>query len=148
MAPGSVRGKRVTSQGVFEAVGGQSRGKLADSDLNEIEEKACPGAGACGGQFTANTMAMVCEFLGVAAMGSGGVPATHPSKMRQAQATGRLVMELVKSQRLPKQILMRSAFENAVASVAATGGSTNAVLHLLAIAHTADVPFVIEDFEQ
>jgi dihydroxy-acid dehydratase len=148
IAPGSFRGKNVTIQDVFEAVGAHSRGKLADSDLKEIEDKACPGAGACGGQFTANTMAMVCEFLGVAAMGSGGVPATHPSKMRQAQATGRLVMELVGAQRLPKQILTRAGFENAVASVAATGGSTNAVLHLLAIAHTSGVPFVIDDFER
>lgn len=148
IAPGSFRGKNVTIQDVFEAVGAHSRGKLADSDLKEIEDKACPGAGACGGQFTANTMAMVCEFLGVAAMGSGGVPATHPSKMRQGEATGRLVMELVASERLPKQILTRKAFENAVASVAATGGSTNAVLHLLAIAHTSGVPFVIDDFER
>jgi len=148
IAPGSFRGRNVTIQDVFEAVGAHSRGKLADSDLKEIEDKACPGAGACGGQFTANTMAMVCEFLGIAAMGSGGVPATHPSKMRQAQATGRLVMELVTAQRLPKQILTRSAFENAVASVAATGGSTNAVLHLLAIAHTSGVAFAIDDFEQ
>jgi len=148
IAPGSFRGKNVTIQDVFEAVGAHSRGKLADSDLKEIEDKACPGAGACGGQFTANTMAMVCEFLGIAAMGSGGVPAAHPSKMRQAQATGRLVMELVTAQRLPKQILTRNAFENAVASVAATGGSTNAVLHLLAIAHTSGVPFAIDDFEQ
>ena len=147
IAPGSFRGKNVTIQDVFEAVGAHSRGKLADSELKEIEDKACPGAGACGGQFTANTMAMVCEFLGIAAMGSGGVPATHPSKMKQGQATGRLVMELVGAQRLPKQILTRPAFENAVASVAATGGSTNAVLHLLAIAHTAGVPFVIDDFE-
>ncbi|PYX99909.1 MAG: dihydroxy-acid dehydratase [Acidobacteria bacterium] len=148
IAPGSFRGKNVTIQDVFEAVGAHSRGKLADSDLKEIEDKACPGAGACGGQFTANTMAMVCEFLGIAAMGSGGVPATHPSKMRQAEAIGCLVMELVAGQRLPKQILTRAAFENAVASVAATGGSTNAVLHLLAIAHTSDVPFVIDDFER
>src|SRR5437588_1737445 len=147
IAPGSFRGKNVTIQDVFEAVGAHSRGKLADSDLKEIEDKACPGAGACGGQFTANTMAMVCEFLGIAAMGSGGVPATHPSKMKQGQATGRLVMELVGAQRLPKQILTRPAFENAVASVAATGGATHAVLHRLAIAHTAGVPFVIDDFE-
>jgi len=148
IAPGSFRGKNVTIQDVFEAVGAHSRGKLADSDLKEIEDKACPGAGACGGQFTANTMAMVCEFLGIAAMGSGGVPATHPSKMRQGEATGCLVMELVGAQRLPKQILTCPAFENAVASVAATGGSTNAVLHLLAIAHTSGVPFVIDDFER
>lgn len=148
IAPGSFRGRNVTIQDVFEAVGAHSRGKLTDSDLKEIEDKACPGAGACGGQFTANTMAMVCEFLGIAAMGSGGVPAVHPAKKSQAQATGTLVMELVKKQLLPKQIFTRDAFENAIASVAATGGSTNAVLHLLAIAHTADVPLVIDDFQR
>ena len=148
IAPGSFRGRNVTIQDVFEAVGAHSSGKLADSELKEIEDRACPGAGACGGQFTANTMAMVCEFLGIAAMGSGGVPAMHRSKMGQAQATGRLVMDLVNAQRLPKQILTRKAFENAVASVAATGGSTNAVLHLLAIAHTAGIPFCIDDFQQ
>ncbi len=148
IAPGKFHGRNVTIQDVFEAVGAHSRGKLSDSELKEIEDRACPGAGACGGQFTANTMAMVCEFLGIAEMGSGGIPATHPGKLRQGEATGRLVMELVKAQRLPKQILTRSAFENAVASVAATGGSTNAVLHLLAIAHTAGVSFVIDDFER
>jgi dihydroxy-acid dehydratase len=148
IAPGSFRGRNVTIQDVFEAVGAHSSGKLADSELKEIEDRACPGAGACGGQFTANTMAMVCEFLGIAAMGSGGVPAMHRSKMGQAQATGKLVMDLVKEQRLPNQVLTRAAFENAVASVAATGGSTNAVLHLLAIAHTAGIPFCIDDFQQ
>ncbi|HKR33089.1 MAG TPA: dihydroxy-acid dehydratase [Terriglobales bacterium] len=148
IAPGKFQGRNVTIQDVFEAVGAHSRGKMSDSDLKEIEDHACPGAGACGGQFTANTMAMVCEFLGIAEMGSGGIPATHPGKLRQGEATGKLVMELAKAQRLPKQILTRSAFENAVASVAATGGSTNAVLHLLAIAHTAGVPFVIDDFER
>ena len=148
IAPGKFHGRNVTIQDVFEAVGAHSRGKLSDSELKEIEDRACPGAGACGGQFTANTMAMVCEFLGIAEMGSGGIPATHPGKLRQGEATGKLVMELVKAQRLPKQILTRSAFENAVASVAATGGSTNAVLHLLAIAHTAGVSFVIDDFER
>src|SRR5437588_8504292 len=148
IAPGTFRGRNVTIQDVFEAVGAHSSGKLADSELKEIEDRACPGAGACGGQFTANTMAMVCEFLGIAAMGSGGVPAMHQSKMEQAQATGKLVMDVVKAQRLPNQILTRRAFENAVASVAATGGSTNAVLHLLAIAHTAGIPFCIDDFQQ
>jgi dihydroxy-acid dehydratase len=148
IAPGSFHGRNVTIQDVFEAVGAHSSGKLADSELKEIEDRACPGAGACGGQFTANTMAMVCEFLGIAAMGSGGVPAMHRSKMGQAQAIGELVMDLVKTQRLPNQILTRRAFENAVASVAATGGSTNAVLHLLAIAHTAGIPFCIDDFQQ
>ncbi|HEU5235003.1 MAG TPA: dihydroxy-acid dehydratase [Terriglobales bacterium] len=148
IAPGKFHGRNVTIQDVFEAVGAHSRGKMSDSDLKEIEDHACPGAGACGGQFTANTMAMVCEFLGIAEMGSGGIPATHPGKLRQGEATGKLVMELAKAQRLPRQILTRSAFENAVASVAATGGSTNAVLHLLAIAHTAGVPFAIDDFER
>lgn len=148
IAPGSFRGRAVTIQDVFEAVGAHSRGKLSDSDLKEIEDRACPGAGACGGQFTANTMAMVCEFLGIAEMGSGGIPAMNPGKLRQGEATGKLVMDLVKAQRLPRQILTREAFENAVASVAATGGSTNAVLHLLAIAHTAGVPFLIDDFER
>ena len=148
IAPGKFHGRNVTIQDVFEAVGAHSRGKMSDSDLKEIEDHACPGAGACGGQFTANTMAMVCEFLGIAEMGSGGIPAMHPGKLPQGEATGKLVMELAKAQRLPKQILTRSAFENAVASVAATGGSTNAVLHLLAIAHTAGVPFVIDDFER
>jgi dihydroxy-acid dehydratase len=148
IAPGIFRGKKVTIQDVFEAVGAHSRGKLTDSDLKQIEDNACPGAGACGGQFTANTMAMVCEFLGVAAMGSGGVPATHFTKTQQAQSIGRLVMEVVEAQRLPKQILTRKAFENAITSVAATGGSTNAVLHLLAIAHTAGIPFAIDEFDR
>jgi len=148
IAPGSFHGRKVTIQDVFEAVGAHARGSMPDSELKELEDRACPGAGACGGQFTANTMAMVCEFLGVAAIGSGGVPATHPSKLRQGEATGRLVMEIARAQRLPKQILTRAAFENAVASVAATGGSTNAVLHLLAIAHTAGIPFSIDDFDK
>jgi dihydroxy-acid dehydratase len=148
IAPGSFHGRKVTIQDVFEAVGAHARGNMTDSELRELEDQACPGAGACGGQFTANTMAMVCEFLGIAAMGGGGVPATHPSKLRQGEATGRLVMEVARAQRLPKQILTRAAFENAVASVAATGGSTNAVLHLLAIAHTAGIPFVIDDFDK
>lgn len=148
IAPGLFRGRKVTIQDVFEAVGAHGRGTLPDSELKELEDRACPGAGACGGQFTANTMAMVCEFLGIAAMGSGGVPATHPAKLRQAQATGRLVMEVARAQRLPKQILTRAALENAIASVAATGGSTNAVLHLLAIAHTAGIALSIEDFDK
>jgi dihydroxy-acid dehydratase len=148
IAPGIFRGKKVTIQDVFEAVGAHSRGKLTDSDLKQIEDNACPGAGACGGQFTANTMAMVCEFLGVAAMGSGGVPATHSTKTQQAESMGRLVMKVVEAQRLPKQILTRKAFENAITSVAATGGSTNAVLHLLAIAHTAGIPFSIDEFDR
>ena len=148
IAPGSVRGHHVTIQDVYEAIGAHSRGKLDDSGLREIEDNACPRAGACGGQFTANTMAMVCEFLGIAALGSGGIPAVHAGKAKQAQATGKLVMELVKSQLLPKAILTRNSVENAMASVAATGGSTNSVLHLLAIAHTAGIPLAIDDFDR
>jgi dihydroxy-acid dehydratase len=148
IAPGLFRGRKVTIQDVFEAVGAHGRGTLPDSELKELEDRACPGAGACGGQFTANTMAMVCEFLGVAAMGSGGVPAIHPAKLQQAQAIGKLAMEIARAQRLPQQILTREAFENAIASVAATGGSTNAVLHLLAIAHTAGIALSIDDFDR
>src|SRR5947208_10126893 len=113
--PGRFQGRDVTIQDLFEAVGANAAGRMSDADLKELEDRTCPGAGACGGQFTANTMAMVCEFLGIAAMGSGGVPAMHRSKMGQAQATGKLVMDLVKAQRSPKQILTRKAFENAVA---------------------------------
>jgi dihydroxy-acid dehydratase len=148
IAAGRFRGRKVTIQDVFEAVGAHSRGQLADSELREIEDNACPGAGACGGQFTANTMAMVCEFLGIAAIGSGGIPALHSAKKSQAHATGRLVMDVVRKQILPNQILTRDAMENAIASVAATGGSTNAVLHLLAISHTAGVPLAIDDFQR
>src|SRR5256885_15812045 len=99
IAPGSFRGRNITIQDVFEAVGAHSSGKLADSELKEIEDRACPGAGACGGQFTANTMAMVCEFLGIAAMGSGGWPAMHPSKKGQAQANRKLALDLRKRHR-------------------------------------------------
>jgi dihydroxy-acid dehydratase len=147
IAPGSFQNRNVTIQDVFEAVGAHSRKLMSDTELKELEDRACPGAGACGGQFTANTMAMVCDFLGIAAMGHGGVPATHPSKMRQAEASGRLVMEVAKAERLPRNIMTRDAFVNAITSVAATGGSTNAVLHLLAIAHTAGVALSIDDFE-
>jgi dihydroxy-acid dehydratase len=121
---------------------------MSNADLREMEERACPGAGACGGQFTANTMAMACEFLGIAPMGSGGVPATHRSKPQQAKRAGHLVMDLLKRNCTPKQILTREAIENAIASVAATGGSTNAVLHLLAIARSAGVALEIDDFQR
>ncbi|HET9743629.1 MAG TPA: dihydroxy-acid dehydratase [Terriglobales bacterium] len=148
IAPGKFRGRNVTIQDVFEAVGAHSRGLLGDAELKDLEDHACPGAGACGGQFTANTMAMVCEFLGIAPMGSGGVPAVHSSKTEQGERAGRLVMELIAAKRTSSQIFSRAALENAIASVAATGGSTNAVLHLLAIARTAGISLAIDDFQQ
>ena len=148
IAPGHVQGRDVTIQDVFEAVGAHAAGKLTDAGLCEIEERACPGAGACGGQFTANTMATACEFLGIAAMGSGDVPATDPGKQQVAVRTGALVMDVLHHDRRPSKILTRAALENAIASVAATGGSTNAVLHLLAIAREAGVALDIADFDK
>jgi dihydroxy-acid dehydratase len=148
IAPGQWHGKDVTIQDVFEAVGAQAAGKMTLQDLRSLESAACPGAGACGGQFTANTMATAVEFLGIAALGSGSVPATHPAKAAVARAAGTRVMELVKSGLRPRDIMTRAAFENAIASVAATGGSTNAVLHLLAIAREAGVELSLADFDR
>src|ERR1700680_224656 len=145
--PGRFRGRDVTIQDVFEAVGAHSAGKITDADLKEIERVACPGAGACGGQFTANTMAMALKFIGLTPMGLGNVPATDPRKDDAAYRSGTLVMELLRKGVTPRQILTRKAFENAIASVAATGGSTNAVLHLLAMAKEAGVPLTIDDFD-
>jgi dihydroxy-acid dehydratase len=133
---------------VFEAVGAHAQGKMSDSDLSALEDGACPGAGACGGQFTANTMATACEFLGIAPMNDSSVPATDPQKAAAAEHAGALLMELVKQDVRPRQIVTRAALENAIASVCATGGSTNAVLHLLAIAHEADVELAIDDFDR
>src|SRR5438046_417828 len=147
IAPGHWHGHDVTIQDVFEAIGANAAGKLSDGDLASLEEVACPGAGACGGQFTANTMAIVCEFLGIAALGSGSVPATDPAKRDVARAAGERVVDLVARRVKPRDILTRAALENAIASVAATGGSTNAVLHLLAIAREAGVPLDIDDFQ-
>ena len=146
IAPGSWEGRDVTIQDVFEAVGAHAAGRLDDSRLKALEDVACPGAGACGGQFTANTMAAVCEFLGIAAMGSGGVPAVDPARRGVGARVGRLVMDLVERDLRPSRILTRPALENAMAGVMATGGSTNAVLHLLAIAREAGVPLGIDDF--
>ncbi len=148
IAPGRFEGRDVTIQDVFEAVGAHAAGKMSDADLCEVEDRACPGAGACGGQFTANTMATACEFLGLAPMGSGDVPATDPGKPAVAQAMGTLVMDVLKRGVRPAQLLTREAFENAIASVAATGGSTNAVLHLMAIAREAGVALDLEDFDR
>ena len=146
--PGRFRGRDVTIQDVFEAVGAHASGRMTLEDLRELEDRACPGAGACGGQFTANTMATALEFLGLSPMGSAGVPATDPKKKEVAREAGRLVMTLLGSDLRPSRILTRGAFENAIASVAATGGSTNGVLHLLALSREAGVTLVIDDFDR
>jgi dihydroxy-acid dehydratase len=148
IAPGHWHGKDVTIQDVFEAVGQHAKGTISLQELHSLEDSACPGAGACGGQFTANTMAIAVEFLGIAALGTGSVPATHVAKAGVARAAGERVMELVKSGLRPREIMTRAAIENAIASVAATGGSTNAVLHLLAIAREAGVELSLADFDR
>jgi dihydroxy-acid dehydratase len=148
IAAGQFHGQAVTIQEVFEAVGAHGAGRMSDADLSELESVACPGAGACGGQFTANTMALVCEFLGIAAVGSGGVPANDPKKADVAREAGERVMRLVRDEVRPRDIMQRPAFDNAIASVATTGGSTNAVLHLMAIAHEAGVTLALEDFDR
>jgi dihydroxy-acid dehydratase len=148
IAPGRFKGRDVTIGEVFEAVGANAVGRMSDEDLKEIEDHACPGAGACGGQFTANTMAMVLEFLGLSPMGSASPPANDPRKDEVCVAAGELVMDLLHRGLTPRDILTREAFENAIASGAATGGSTNLVLHLLAIAREADVPLDIDDFDR
>ena len=148
IGPGRYRGKDITLQEVFEAVGAVSAGTMTRDELREIEEGACPGAGACGGQFTANTMATAIEFLGISPAGSNDVPALDPHKDVVAEQAGRLVMELIAKDVRPRQIVTRAALENGIASVAATGGSTNGVLHLLAIAREAGVPLTIDDFDR
>jgi len=148
IAPGHWHGKDVTIQDVFEAVGQHAKGMITLQDLHSLEDSACPGAGACGGQFTANTMAIAVEFLGIATLGSGSVPATHAGKAGVARGAGERVMELVRSGLRPRDIMTRAAIENAIASVAATGGSTNAVLHLLAIAREAGVDLSLADFDR
>ena len=145
--PGSFRGKDVTIQDVFEAVGARAAGRMTDEDVHELESCACPGAGACGGQFTANTMALVIDALGISPRGLSGIPARHPDKEQAAFETGKMVMDVVREDIRPSQILTRTAFENAIAAVAGTGGSTNGVLHLLAIARDAGVELELEDFD-
>ncbi len=148
IAPGAFQGRDVTIQDVFEAVGAQAAGRMSAEDLRELEDHACPGAGACGGQFTANTMATALELLGLSPMGSAGVPATDPAREDVARAAGGLVMQALRDDRRPGRILTRGAFENAIASIAATGGSTNGVLHLLALARESGVPLTIDDFDR
>ena len=147
--PGVLRGRRdATVVTVFEAIGAYRAGKITLEELREIEDASCPGPGACGGQFTANTMSTALEFLGISPGGLNGIPATDPAKLDAAEAAGRLVMELVNAGTRPSQIMTRAAIDNAIASVAATGGSTNAVLHLLAIAHELGIPLDLEDFDR
>jgi dihydroxy-acid dehydratase len=148
IAPGRFKGRDVTIGEVFEAVGANAVGRMSDEDLKEIEDHACPGAGACGGQFTANTMAMVLEFLGLSPMGSASPPAEDPRKDEVCVEAGELIMDLLQRGLTPRDILTREAFENAIAAGAATGGSTNLVLHLLALAREAGVPLDIDDFDR
>jgi dihydroxy-acid dehydratase len=147
IAAGKYRGKDVTIQDVFEAVGANAAGKMSDQDLRELENVACPGAGACGGQYTANTMSTVMELIGLSPMGFNGVPAMDERKDKVAFRCGEVILNALKNGIRPKDILTRAAFENAIAGVACTGGSTNAVLHLLAIAQEASVPLRIDDFQ-
>jgi len=147
IAPGSYRGKDVTIQDVYEAIGANVAGKMSDAELRELENAACPGAGACGGQYTANTMSTVMEMIGLSPMGFNSVPAMDSNKDQISFDCGKVVMNVLQQGIVPRDILTREAFENAIASVAATGGSTNAVLHLLAIAREAGVTLEIDDFQ-
>src|SRR5262249_27490018 len=147
IAPGRYRGRDVTIQDVFEGVGQHAAHTISDADLEELENAACPGAGACGAQFTANTMATVMEFLGLSAMGTATVGATDPRKDTIGREVGALVMDALKRGLRPRDILTREAFENGIACAASTGGSTNVVLHLLALAREAGVPLTIDDFD-
>jgi dihydroxy-acid dehydratase len=148
IAPGRFRGRDVTIQDVFEAVGAHAVGSLSPEELHELESVACPGAGACGGQFTANTMATVLEFLGLSPGGLNGIPALHPTKAEAAEQVGSLAMKLVRENERPSRLLTRVALENGIAAVAATGGSTNGVLHLLAIAREVGIPLALDDVER
>jgi dihydroxy-acid dehydratase len=148
IAPGRWGGKDVTIQDVFEAVGQHAAGKLSSSDLHELEGVACPGAGACGGQFTANTMAMAADFLGISPFGLSGIPATDSDKNAAAEEAGRMAVDLLRTNTRPSEIITTDALRNAIASIAASGGSTNGVLHLLAIAHELDLELPLEEFDR
>jgi len=152
IAPGKIDGKDgkkidISIQNVFEGIGSYAAGRIDDAGLEALEANACPGAGACGGQFTANTMAMSAEILGISPIELSGVPATAPNKAEATRAAGRMLMEAVRANRRPSQIITRKSLENTIASVAASGGSTNAVLHLLAIAKEMGIKLDIEDFD-
>jgi dihydroxy-acid dehydratase len=146
--PGRFAGRDVTIQDVYEAIGACAAGRMSEAELRELENVACPGAGACGGQFTANTMSTATAFLGISPMEGNGIPAMDARKERAAFECGRRVMDLLRRDVRPRQIITRAALENAIASVAATGGSTNAVLHLLAIAREVGVPLALDDFDR
>ena len=146
--PGQFQGHDVTIQDVFEAVGKHASGKMTNAELKDLEDHACPGPGACGGQFTANTMAIAFEFLGMSPMGRNGVPAMDKRKDDVAFECGKMVMELLKKDLRPRQIITRKSLENAIAAVATTGGSTNAVLHFLAVAYEAGIKLSIDDFDR
>src|SRR2546429_233568 len=148
IAAGKFRGKDVTIQDVFEAVGANAAGKMTDSELHELEAVACPGAGACGGQYTANTMSTVMELIGLSPVGFNSIPQMDPEKPRAAERVGALALEVLDADRRPSQILTRRAFDNAIAAVAASGGSTNAVLHLLALAREIGVELAIDDIDR
>jgi len=148
IAPGVFRGRDVTVGDVYEAIGAYAAGHMTAEELHELESVACPGAGACGGQFTANTMSTMLEFLGLSPAGANGIPALSRRKQQAAYECGRLVVDLVRRDLRPRQIVTREALENAAASVSATGGSTNGLLHLLAIAHEFGIPFTIDDFDR
>jgi dihydroxy-acid dehydratase len=148
IAPGRFHGKDVTIGDVFEAVGAHAAGRMTDDELDELEHVASPGAGACGGQFTANTMATVFEIMGISPMGSGMVPAEDGKKGQVAEDCGRLVLDLIERDVRPDRIVTRESIENSIALVAATGGSTNAVLHLMALAHEAGIQLDLEDFDR
>ncbi len=147
IAPGRYKGRDVSVQNMFEAVGAVAAGRMSEAEMTELENVACPGAGACGGQFTANTMATVLEFIGLAPMFTASIPAMDPRKDQVSVRCGELVMDMLRRNQRPLDILTRAAFENAIACVAASGGSTNAVLHLLALAREAGIPLTIDDFD-
>ena len=147
IAPGKLNGVDITIQNVFEGIGSYAAGKIDDAGLEALEANACPGAGACGGQFTANTMAMSGEILGISPIQLSGVPATAKDKYAATREAGRMIMDAVRANRRPSQIITRQALENTIASVAASGGSTNAVLHLIAIAREMNIPLTIDDFD-
>jgi dihydroxy-acid dehydratase len=147
IAPGKLDGRDLTIVDVYEAIGAHAAGKITDAELEAIENNACPGAGACGGQYTANTMAMIMEFIGLSPVGSASPGATDPRKEQKAYEAGVLVMDLLERGVRPRDLLTREAFENAIAATAGTGGSTNSVLHLLALAREAGVPLAIDDFD-
>jgi dihydroxy-acid dehydratase len=148
IAPGRFRGRDVTIQDVFEAVGAHAAGSIDEEELSELEHAACPGAGACGGQFTANTMATAFEVMGISPMGSAMVPAMDERKDEVAFEVGGLVMKLLDWNLRPSDVITKASIENAIAAIAMTGGSTNGVLHLLAVAYEAGIELELEDFDR